>query len=155
MFYKSGINFHDDLGDVPQTNKTFNISYLQISNYCKECTKKEIDETRKIITPEHFINNESKRDDTEVVSGNRKYFSNIFSCPDWNKKVIPDHELFVDCPCRLMVATKSWVVIDNVAITVKNQKLLKLNLVTTSEAWQTCYDRHDSFLLSNLPKMFN
>ena len=47
MFYKSGINFHDDLGDVPQTNKTFNISYIQIRNYYAECTKKEIYETKK------------------------------------------------------------------------------------------------------------
>ena len=53
------INFYDELAEVPENNKTFNIRYLQINNYISETflkttkrTKIEIDKVTKINTPD-------------------------------------------------------------------------------------------------------
>ena len=64
---------------------------------------------------------------TRVVSVDQKALANTFTSTDCSNDVLPDHEDLVDCTCRLMSAKDSCIVNDKVMLSVKNEKLIKVN----------------------------
>ena len=65
-----------------------------------------------------------------------------YTCPDCSNEVALDHENLVDCTCGLTSAKDSCIVNDKVKVSVKNEKSIKVNLITTVGLLRSCYEQH-------------
>ena len=79
---------------------------------------------------------------TKVASANQIASTISYTCPDCSNEVALDHEALVDCTCGLMCATDSCIVNDKVQVSVKNEKSIKVNLITTVGLLRSCYGQH-------------
>ena len=50
----------------------------------------------------------------------------------------------MDCTCRLMSAKDSCIVNDKVLVSVKNEKSIKVNLITTVGLLRLCYGQNET-----------
>ena len=57
---------------------------------------------------------------------------------------MPDHKDLVDFTCGLMSGKDSCIVNDKVIDSVKNKKLIKVNLITTIGLLCSCYGKHET-----------
>ena len=89
---------------------------------------------------------------TKVVSVDQKELATTYACPDCTKEVTPDHEDLVDCTCWLMSPKDSCIINDKVMVSSKNEKSIKVNLITTVELLRSCYGQHEKIKL--LPTQF-
>ena len=115
------ITFYSEICDVPQKEKIYSISYLQINNFNSERFLKT-NESATINTPEDFVDTATTIYNTKVVSVDQKALSATYICPDCSNEVISDHEYLVDCTCGLMSAKDSYIVNDKVMVSVKKMK---------------------------------
>ena len=84
---------------------------------------------------------------TMVVSVDQKALANTYTSTDCSNDVLPDHEDLVDCTCRLMSAKDSCTVNDKVMLSVKNEKLIKVNKTTTAGLLRSCYRQLETIKL--------
>ena len=84
---------------------------------------------------------------TKVVSVDQKALATTYICPDCSNEVTPDHGGIVDCTCGLMSAKDSCIVNDKVMVTVKNEKSIKVNLITTERLLRSCYGQQETIKL--------
>ena len=84
---------------------------------------------------------------TRVVSVDQKALANTYTSTDCSNDVLPDHEDLVDCTCRLMSAKDSCTVNDKVMLSVKNEKLIKVNKTTTAGLLRSCYRQLETIKL--------
>ena len=77
---------------------------------------------------------------TKVVSLGQKGLATTYTCPDCSNENTPDHKDLVDCICELISSAKeSCIVNDKVMVSVKNEKLIKVDLITTARLLPSCY----------------
>ena len=118
---------------------------MQINNFNSEKfiettgrTQVEINESATTDTPNNFVDNEKAIYNTKVVSVYQKALATTYVCPDCSNEVTPDQEDLVDCTCGLTSTRDSCIVNDKLIVFEKNEKLIKINLVTTEGLLHSC-----------------
>ena len=119
--------------DVPQKEISYSISYLQINSFNSETFRKttelnqiEINESATTDTPDNFVDTETIISNKKVVSVDQKALATTYTRPEWSNEVTPNHEYLVDCACGLMSAKDCCIANDQVMISVKNEKTIKV-----------------------------
>ena len=105
---------------------------------------RKLNESVAIDTPEDFVDTETTIYNTKVVSIDQKALATTYTCPDCSTEATPHLEHLVDCTCRLMSAKDSCIVNDKVLVSVKNEKSIKVNLITTVGLLRLCYGQNET-----------
>ena len=80
----------------------------------------------------------------KVVPVDQKALGTTYTCPECGNEAKPDHEDLVNCTRGLMSAKDSCIVNDKVMVSVKNEKSIKVNLITTVGLLRSCYGQHET-----------
>ena len=118
-------------------------------------TEIEINKSATINTPDDFVDTETTTYNTKIASVDQTALATTYTCPDCSNQVTPDHEDLVDCTCRLISAKNPCIVNDKVMVSVKNEKSIKVNLITTVGISRSCYEQIMLFAKSLLTTPIN
>ena len=84
---------------------------------------------------------------TKVLSVDQNALATTYTCLDCGNEFTPNHKDLVGCTCGLMSATVSCVVNNKLMVSVKTEKLIKANLITTVGLLLSCYWQHETIKL--------